>query len=198
MEVCAREGIPIVRRFTGGGAVFHDDGNLNFTVSMPTPRNVELLGFQRTMSTIVQSWLSSLGLKGEYVHPNSIEVSGKKICGAATGLGREFILWHSSILISTNIEALTRTLSPSRRHFETRHVRSNWKTVVTLEELLSEHMSMNEVKENLLRSVSKITESKLQHLPLSSTELNQMHALLAKKYSKNEWNLGDPSASQRR
>lgn len=199
VKFCARDGIPIVRRFTGGGAVYHDDGNLNLTVSMPPPKKIELQGFQRAMSTIIQDWLGSLGLDAEYVQPNSIEVSGKKICGAAIGLGRDFILWHSSILISTDIGVLTRTLSPSRWPIETPYVRSKWRPVASLEQLLKEHIPMNEAKNSLLRSVLKITESKLQHRPLSIMELKDVRALMVEKYSRSEWNyLGDPSASQRR
>jgi len=196
VEFCERNGIQIVRRFTGGGAVYHDEGNLNFTIVMPKPENIRLLEFHEINATIVQDCLKRFGLESEFVPPNSVEVSGKKISGAAAGFGRNLTLWHSSILVSTDITTPALALSPSRREFKTTHVRSRWRPVTTLEAALGKRVSLNEVKTCLLQSFHKLTDTKLEPLPLLSAEEQLMQTLLASKYSSYEWNyLGNWSNS---
>lgn len=188
IEFCEQNGIQIVRRFTGGGAVYHDEGNLNFTIVMPKPESIRLLEFHKNNAYVVQDCLNRLGLKSEFIPPNSLEISGKKISGAAAGFDRKLSLWHSSILVSTDIAMPTRVLSPSRRYFKTTHVRSRWKPVTTLEAALGKHVPLSEVKTCLLRSFEKLKDSELQPLPLSDAEEQRMRALFARKYSIYEWN----------
>jgi len=188
MKFCEQNQIQIVRRFTGGGAVYHDEGNLNFTIVMPKPESVGLLEFHKINALIIQDCLSGLGLISEFTPPNSVEIAGKKISGAAAGFYRKQSLWHASILISTDIVTATHVLSPSRRNFEATHVRSRWKPVTTLEASLGKYVPLDEVKTCLLRSFEKLNGARLQSLPLSDAETKRMHNLLLSKYSNYEWN----------
>jgi len=188
IEFCERNDIQIVRRFTGGGAVYHDEGNLNFTIVTPKPENIRLLEFHKINAAIVQDCLNRFGLENEFVPPNSIEVSGKKISGAAAGFGRNSTLWHSSILVSTDTATPALALSPSQREFQTTHVRSKWRPVTTLEAELGKRVSLNDVKTCLLQSFREFADSKLEPLPLLSAEEQLMRTLFASKYSSYEWN----------
>jgi lipoate-protein ligase A len=188
VEFCRQKGIQIVRRFTGGGAVYHDEGNLNFTMVAPKPERMGLLELHKTNSSIVKECLKRLGLKSEFTPPNSIEVSGRKISGAAAGFHRNLSLWHWSILVSTDLAVLRLVLSPSRRYFKTTRVRSRWRPVTTLEAALGRHMPLNEVKACLLRSFEKLNDANAEPLPLSDAEEKRMHDLFTSKYSSYEWN----------
>jgi len=197
LELCERNNIQIARRFTGGGAVYHDAGTLNFTIVKPTRPNLPLLESYKLNASIVQNCLTLLGLNSEFVAPNSIEVSGRKICGAAAGVTRDYSLWHSSILVSTDLEILRRVLMPSRVSYGSSYIRSNWKPVVNLNDALGRNLSMAQVKESLLLSVEKISGAKPQLMQPTQAELGQMHALLNDKYSTYNWNhQGTPSAAQ--
>jgi len=191
IDFCEENNIQIARRLTGGGAVYHDEGTLNFTIVTPKPESISLLEYHRINASVIQDWLNELGLKSEFIPPNSIEFSGKKISGAAAGFSRKLSLWHSSILISTDVPMLTRALSPSRRDSNTTHVRSRWRPVTTLEEALGRHIPLNEGKACLLQSFQKLKDSKLEPLPLSHAEEQRMFTLFSGKYSSWEWrNLG--------
>jgi lipoate-protein ligase A len=187
-EFCERNGIQVVRRFTGGGAVYHDEGNLNFTIVMPKPENMGLLEFHRINASIVQDCVNRFGLESEFVPPNSVEVSGKKISGAAACFNRRLVLWHSSILVSTNIAIPTIALSPSRIESKKTWVRSRWKPMTTLEAALGKRVQLNHVKACLLQSFQKKSNSRLQYLPMSSGEERLTDMLFANKYSRYEWN----------
>ena len=188
VEFCRRNGIQVVRRFTGGGAVYHDGGNLNFTIVMPKPETIGLLEFHRINASIIQDCVTSLGLESVFVSPNSIEVSSKKISGAAACFGRKLALWHSSILVSTDTTISAIALAPSRREAKTTGVRSRWKPMTTLEALLGKPMPLSHAKTILLQSFQKLSNSRLQRMPTTLDEERLTLALLANKYSKYEWN----------
>jgi lipoate-protein ligase A len=188
VEFCIRNGIQVVRRFTGGGAVYHDGGNLNFTIVMPKPENIALLEFHRINASIIQDCVNRLGLESEFVSPNSIEVSSKKISGAAACFNRKLALWHSSILVSTDTAISTVALAPSRREAQTTYVRSRWKPMATLEAMLGKPAPLSCVKTHLLQSFQKMSNAKLQHMSTTSSEERLTLTLLANKYSRYEWN----------
>jgi lipoate-protein ligase A len=187
IEFCERNDIRIARRFTGGGAVYHDEGNLNLTVVTQRPEGISLLEFHRKNASVVQDFLASYGLDSEFVSPNSIQIAGKKISGAAAGFCRHLALWHASTLVSTDTVTLGQVLSPSQRTFETSFTRSRWKPVTTLATTLGRHVDLSEAKETLLRSFRKLNNAKLQPGRLSDAEEQRMRLLLA-KYSSREWN----------
>lgn len=184
---CERSQIPIARRFTGGGAVFHDAGNLNFTIAGPRHENVPMSKMQENNSSIVLQALEEFGLEASYTPPNSIEVSGKKVSGAAAALGRGFAFWHASILISTDTKLLSRVLRPSRSTGPTKFVHSRWKQVTTLEDLIGVHVDVEDIKTRLLSIFEKQLHTETERRKLTSVEQDRLSALHTQKYTSREW-----------
>jgi len=188
MNLCKKHDITIVRRFTGGGSVYHDEGNLNFTI-LNRRQNESLAMLHETNSSYIIAALKNMGLQSECVAPNSINLKSGKISGAACALNSHYALWHASLLVSTNTTILKQVLSPSREAKETNFVRSKWRPVTTLNEHLSQPVNVEELSLQLTRSVSQLTGCSIDPGHLSETEEQISKTLYDQKYSSNLWNL---------
>jgi len=189
VDLCHQKNVEICRRFTGGGTVFHDKGTLNLTVVAPRQEGLSLGKFNEINCTAILNSLDQLGAQGKFVSPNSIEVSGRKVSGAAAAMGRDYAFWHASILVSTDTDLLDRILLPARIPKQTKFIRSRWRPVVTLEQVLGERVELEDVKHELVRSFARSYEVGLEVGKLSKEEDRLVESLHARKYLTHEWNL---------
>lgn len=110
-------GVPVLKRASGGGAVFHDLGNLNYSLYL----DLESLAAEgiadslRRLSFPVTSLLSELRIPWEWVPPNNIYVEGRKISGSAQARGRGRLLHHGTLLISTDLRTMQELLKAGGR-----------------------------------------------------------------------------------
>ena len=186
---CNLSQVQMVRRFTGGGTVFHDEGTLNLTVVTKPANNPSILRFQEQNLRVVLEALGNLGLDCSLSAPNSIFAHGKKLCGAAAALGKTFAFWHCSIMVTTDTHLLERVLGPSKARSLTRFVHSKWAPVTTIANALSKPISIDEVTRTLITAIQNQFRVELEAAPLSVEEEVCSKALMAQKYSSNEWNL---------
>jgi lipoate-protein ligase A len=186
---CEQNSIQVGRRFTGGGTVFHDEGNLNLTVVTSRQIGKSLNELYEANSAIISNMLEGLGVRSDYVPPNSIEISGKKVSGSAAALGRDFAFWHASLLVSTNEQMLNDALQPSRLATTSRFIRSKRQPITTLVSALGEHLEIGDMKRRLIDSCETCFGVQLEHDELSSDEELLMKSLYDTKYSRKEWNL---------
>lgn len=189
IDLCQQNSIEIGRRFTGGGTVFHDKGNLNLTIITPRREGMSLSRLNEINCTVIMDLLRQLGVQSKFVSPNSIEISGKKVSGAAAAMGRNFAFWHASILVSTDTDLLNRVLRPGMVPKQTKFIRSRWRPVVTLEKALGERVELRDVKHQLVRLCARSHEVRLEIGKLSREEERLMETLHARKYLTSEWNL---------
>jgi len=186
---CEQNGIQVGRRFTGGGAVFHDEGNLNLTVVTSRQGEKSLNELYEANSAVISNMLEGLGVRSDYVPPNSIKISGKKVSGFAAALGRDFAFWHASLLVSTNEQMLNEALQPSRLAATSRFIRSKRQPITTLQTALGKHLQIGDMKRRLISSCETCFEVELRRDELSSEEEHLMKSLYDMKYSHMEWNL---------
>jgi lipoate-protein ligase A len=189
VDACRQNDVEIARRFTGGGAVFHDEGNLNLTIVAPRQRDSSPNNLNKANCALVLNLLDQLGIEGKFVPPNSIEIAGKKVSGAAAALGRDFALWHASILISTDIQLLSRVLSPSQAAKVSTFIRSRWQPVITLDIALGRHVQLQDVKQKLVGWCKKIYGAEPEMGRLSAEEEQMTTSLYNVKYRSAKWNL---------
>jgi len=110
-------GVPVLRRPSGGGAVFHDLGNVNYSIYLPHCRpfgfNVEAA--LRALSFPAIDLLDHLGVSWSWEPPNNLYALGRKISGSAQARSGGRLLHHGTLLVSTDLEMMGRLLKPGGR-----------------------------------------------------------------------------------
>lgn len=177
--------IPVIRRISGGGAVFHDPGNLNFTfIKQCEPgRQVDFLKYTRP----VIDFLSSFGVEARFEGKNDLMVKGLKISGNAEHVHRNRVLHHGTLLFSTSLDMLRNSLRKDTSHYTSRAVESNPSSVTNLKESLPMFSDMFEFTSGMMNYF-------LQNLPetetyeLSELDREEAESLADSKYKTWEWN----------
>jgi lipoate---protein ligase len=193
MEACKETGTEIVRRFTGGGAVYHDVGNLNYAISLRKghrlvpDENLQLV-FQRLSEGAVEG-LRKLGVKAEFQPVNDIQVEGKKVSGAAGSIRWNTIFHHGCILVNSDLSILGRVLNVPRVKLEDRHVASVQKRVTTVRDELGREISTREVRDAIVNGIETCYRVRAEPGDLTKEELGLAEELYQTKYSRLEWNL---------
>lgn len=130
VEALEADGGYLMRRKTGGGAVYHDDGNINFSFVVP-----KALYDQTRQFGVIQRAVESFGLHTELSGRNDILAEGRKFSGNAFSKGRVNDLHHGTILIKGNMDDLARYLKPKPAKLQKHGVASVRSRVVNLSEL---------------------------------------------------------------
>lgn len=193
MEACKDTGTKIVRRFTGGGAVYHDSGNLNYAISLPKghplvpDQNLQSV-FQKLSEGAV-SGLRNLGVKAEFQPINDIQVDGKKISGAAGSIRWNTVFHHGCILVGSDLSILGKVLNVPRIKLEEKHVASVQKRVTTVRDELDRDVSTREVRNAIVDGIEDCYRVRVEPGNLTKEELGLAQELYQTKYSRLEWNL---------
>ncbi len=177
-------GIKVVRRLTGGGAVYHDGGNLCYTVIAPFD---ETKDNYRAFTNPVIEYLNSLGVLAEFSGRNDITVNGQKISGNAQTVYKNRIMHHGTILFNTDFSVLSKALNPSKLKIESKGIKSVRARVTNVSEYLKYNMTIAEFKNGLAQRLKKDCDVK----EFSADEICKIQKLVDEKYSRYEWNIGN-------
>jgi lipoate---protein ligase len=176
--------IQIVRRLSGGGAVYHDLGNLNF--SFITTGSQNLHNFRMFTEPVI-AVLNELGVPAELHGKSDIYAGGKKMSGNAQYLSGQRMVSHGTILFDSDLEALLRALNPGQVQIESRAVQSIRAKVTNVVDWLP-GMTLEMLKQALLTG---IFEGKpVQRYELTEAEWQQVYEMKADRYDTWEWNNG--------
>lgn len=191
VDCCSKYHTAIVRRFTGGGAVYHDIGNLNCAVSVrkdhSTIKNDLGETFARLSRGIIEG-LKLLGTPARFERPNNIQVRGQKIAGGAGAVKSEFVFYHCSILVSSDLRRLQEVLNFSQNTARIPFVRSIRKDVSTLRIELGREISITETKDSLRIGFEKAFIIRLAEGDTTQEERELAEKLYDEKYSTKAWN----------
>ena len=179
--------IPVIRRISGGGAVFHDLGNLNFTF-IKTILGEDLVDFKRFIDPIILV-LKELGIDARQEGHNDIRINGLKCSGNAEHVFKNRVLHHGTILFSSDLETLGTALHSDEERFTGRAVKSRRSPVTNIISHLPSKISLNEFIEKVyLHLFSKDQNSRFYNL--TESDLTEIQKLADQKYNTWEWNYG--------
>lgn len=176
----------VVRRLSGGGAVYQDEGNLNFTyiVNGENADTIDLLHF---CNPIVRG-LQKLGLDANVNGRNDIEIDGKKFSGNSQYRKNGRIMHHGTILFDTDLDALTKVLNAGADKIKSKGVKSVRSRVTNIRNCLKEDMTMEEFLKYLLTALSE--EVKMEVYELNEWDKKRIQEIQKERYQNWEWNYG--------
>jgi lipoate-protein ligase A len=179
--------IPVIRRITGGGTVFHDPGNLNFSFISEGEKD-KLVDFRRFTQPVID-YLQGRGLSARFEGKNDIRIDGLKVSGNAEHVYRNKVLHHGTLLFSSQLQNLNRAIRGQEALFRDKAVRSVRSKVANIADLLSEPITLDEFREGIVDHL-KANNRNFQSVSLSRTDEQAIRQLADKKYRTWEWNFG--------
>ncbi len=178
--------IYIARRISGGGAVYHDRGNLNFSFVFRRKEN-ELIDFKKYTLPVIRA-LHALGINSELSGRNDILINGKKFSGNAQYMNKTKILHHGTLMFDVNIENLVNALNVSNMKIESKAIDSVRSRVANLQDYLKSPMTIEEFKEYLIRSFYE--DMDFEEYTLTDEDIEQIEKRVKEKFSTWEHNYG--------
>ncbi|HEX5973442.1 MAG TPA: lipoate--protein ligase [Gemmatimonadaceae bacterium] len=204
-DVVAERGIQVVRRVSGGGAVYHDLGNLNFSF-MTRDVSGRFNRYDRFNGPVVDV-LRDLGVPAEIGGRNDILVEGRKISGNAQFATPDRMFSHGTLLVHSNLDDVTAALRPRPGKVESKGVKSIRSRVANINEFLVQGaaasepaLGVHELRERILERIFGTRDRvAVPSVALTGDDWQKIRELRATKYAAWSWNYGEnpPSNVQR-
>ncbi|MBS1547600.1 MAG: lipoate--protein ligase [Bacteroidetes bacterium] len=184
-------GIRVVRRISGGGAVYHDLGNLNFSFI----RRYEKSQFNnyREFTAPVLAALNELGVPAELNGRNDILAGGRKVSGNAQAVRRDRMVSHGTLLFRSELDNVVLALKPKPGKMISKGIQSVRSRVVNIGEFLPASLTMAEFRITLLRHLFPGTAAPPRYT-LTAQDLERVDALAESRYRSWDWNYGESPA----
>ncbi|MBS7646478.1 MAG: biotin/lipoate A/B protein ligase family protein [Candidatus Bathyarchaeia archaeon] len=180
IKECEKYKVQILRRFTGGGTVYQDLGNLNWTFVISRyskfyPESFSEL-YEFSCNAVIEG-LKEIGIDAEFRPPNSIWLKNKKVSGLAAYIKRNAVLCHGTLLVYAEIKILSKVLSKPR--YEVTNIK---------DELKECSISMDDIKHAILHGIEKTYKIKVNPGDLNAYESVLSKFLYKERYERKSWN----------
>ena len=178
--------IKVVRRLSGGGAVFHDLGNINFTFISCNDNSFS--DFKKFTMPIVEA-LKELNVHAEFSGRNDLLIDGQKFSGNAQYNYKNKVMHHGTLLFSSEINDLSNALKVKPSKFQGKSVKSVKSRVTNISSHLDKKMTVLEFKDYLMDFINKRDDNG-HFYELNDKDVESINKLVEEKYSTWEWNFG--------
>lgn len=179
--------IPVVRRQSGGGAVFHDLGNVNYTI-VHEMADGDFGNYEKFAAPLI-GYLATLGVAAEFEGRNDLVAGGRKFCGNAQAVKDGRIMHHGCILYSSDLSNLAGALSPRPAKIESKGVKSVRKRVTNI----ADHLDDAPPVRQFLRGLADYLLAHLEDIhpyTLTEADIAATERLMREKYETWAWNFG--------
>lgn len=186
-EYVESRGIHVVRRLSGGGAVYHDLGNLNF--SFITKDDGESFHNFRKFTEPVIKALKKLGVNAELSGRNDIEAEGRKISGNAQFSTKGRMFSHGTLLFDSEMDHVVSALKVKKDKIESKGIKSVRSRVANISEFLTKKINIEEFRSLILEYIFEGAEEISEYV-LTDEDWENIHQLSKERYQNWDWNYG--------
>ncbi len=183
--------IAVVRRLTGGGAVYHDAGNLNFTFIVRDQGKG--FDFHRFGRPVIDA-LDKLGIQAEMSGRNDIQIAGRKFSGNAEYRYRDRLLHHGTLLLNSDLTVLSQALQVKPQKIASKGVKSVRSRVTNISEHLIGELSLPDFRQALQAAAAEEFAGSWRDYHWNETDLAAISKLKQQKYDTWQWNFGHAPA----
>lgn len=179
--------IKVVRRLSGGGAVYHDLGNLNFSFITADDGN-SFHNFKKFTQPIVDA-LNKMGVPAELSGRNDIHVGERKISGNAQFSQKGRMFSHGTLLLDSDINEVVNALKVSEAKIASKGIKSIRSRVANINDFLDEPLTMADFRSTILEAIFE-DQGGIEEYQLSDSDWKLIHKISEEKYQRWEWNFG--------
>ena len=184
LDYTTTKGIEVVRRMSGGGAVYHDMGNICYTVIAPYDKDIDTY---REFSKPLIEYLNSIGIPVQFSGRNDLMVGEYKVSGNAERVYRNRVMHHGTLLYDTDLTVLSKALIPSPLKLKSKGIKSIRKRVKNIKEVCNIDLDKDQFFEKLVDHFSSIYKS----IEFSDSQIQMIKSIADAKYATYEWNVGE-------
>lgn len=185
-EYVRERGIHVVRRLSGGGAVYHDDGNLNF--SFITNHGQDRLNNFRLFTEPVARVLQSMGVNAELHGRNDIVVDGRKISGNAQYSTGKRMFSHGTLLLNSDLSEVAQALNPKPTKIQSKGHKSTRSRVANIAEYAEKEVDVNAFRRRILEGIFSAED--VPTYRLTPRDWEGVKRLMDERYGRWDWNFG--------
>lgn len=186
-EFVENNGIKVVRRLSGGGAVYHDLGNLNYSF-ITKDDGESFRNFKKFTEPVVKA-LQKIGVNAELIGRNDLLVDGRKISGNAQFATQGRMFSHGTLMFDTEIEKVVSALRVRKDKIESKGIKSIRSRVANIAEFLDDDMTIEDLRMEILKSIFD-GEENIQYKELTEEDWENIHELSKERYANWDWNYG--------
>lgn len=187
LEYATKNALKVIRRLSGGGTVYHDLGNLNYSF-IANGSEGNLVDFKKFTLPIINV-LQKLGIDAKLGGKNDIRVGDKKISGNAEHIYKNRVLHHGTLLFSSNLDELNESIKFNPNTYSDKAVKSIRSEVANISEFLKEPITITEFADLIANHIKQAFPSSKSY-QLNINDINIINGLVDTKYSTWEWNFG--------
>lgn len=179
--------IDVVRRISGGGAVYHDEGNLNFSFITDDDGN-SFHNFKKFTEPIVEA-LKSLGVDAEMTGRNDIQVGNAKISGNAMVKVKDRMFSHGTLMLNSELDEVQNALKVNPAKIKSKGIKSVRSRVANISEFLEEPINIDNFKDIILKTIFG-EANQVETYQLTDEDWKNIEKLSNEKYRTWDWNYG--------